>query len=142
VEDLNMAGRCSTIVKTVCAAALASFAAGAAQATVSITCSDMKSDSNLDIVLGAGPVPNVFSVQLSVGGREFTTEPALPGEPVSIAQAFDDGELFRIDLVDDQATRRVAVIRLLNAEHDAMPLRIGFLQIEDEPPVGVSCIGP
>tara|TARA_R110000787_G_scaffold37723_1_gene95587 strand:- start:257 stop:703 length:447 start_codon:yes stop_codon:yes gene_type:complete len=141
-EDQKMPINRSTVVKTVFAAALASFAASAAQATVSISCTDMKSDSSLDIVLGAGPVPNVFSVQLSVAGREFTTEPAQPGEPVTIAQAFDDGELFRIDLVDDQATRRVAIIRLLNAEHDAMPLRIGFLQIEDEPPVGVSCIGP
>lgn len=116
--------------------------AGPAHATVSISCADMKFDSSIDIVLGAGPVPNVFSVTMSVGGREFSTEPGLPGEPVSVAQAFDDGELFRIDLVDDQATRRVAVIRLLRAEHDTMPLQLGFLQIEDEPPIGISCEGP
>ncbi|PHR24773.1 MAG: hypothetical protein COA37_03190 [Hoeflea sp.] len=116
--------------------------AGPAHATVSISCADMKFDSSIDIVLGAGPVPNVFSVTMSVGGREFSTEPGLPGEPVSVAQAFDDGELFRIDLVDDQATRRVAAIRLLRAEHDTMPLQLGFLQIEDEPPIGISCEGP
>lgn len=116
--------------------------AGPAHATVSISCADMKFDSSIDIVLGAGPVPNVFSVTMSIGGREFSTEPGLPGEPVSVAQAFDDGELFRIDLVDDQATRRVAAIRLLRAEHDTMPLQLGFLQIEDEPPIGISCEGP
>ena len=116
--------------------------AGPAHATVSISCADMKFDSSIAIVLGAGPVPNVFSVTMSVGGREFSTEPGLPGEPVSVAQAFDDGELFRIDLVDDQATRRVAAIRLLRAEHDTMPLQLGFLQIEDEPPIGISCEGP
>lgn len=116
--------------------------AGPAHATVSISCADMKFDSSIDIVLGAGPVPNVFSVTMSVGGREFSTEPGLPGEPVSVAQAFDDGELFRIDLVDDQATRRVAAIRLLRAEHDTMPLQLGYLQIEDEPPIGISCEGP
>lgn len=116
--------------------------AGPAHATVSISCADMKFDSSIDIVLGAGPVPNVFSVTMSVGGREFSTEPGLPGEPVSVAQAFDDGEVFRIDLVDDQATRRVAAIRLLRAEHDTMPLQLGFLQIEEEPPIGISCEGP
>jgi len=116
--------------------------AGPAHATVSISCADMKFDSSIDIVLGAGPVPNVFSVTLSVGGRDFSTEPGLPGEPVSVAQAFDDGELFRIDLVDVQATRRVAAIRLLRAEHDTMPLQLGYLQIEDEPPIGISCEGP
>lgn len=122
--------------------AIAFVAAGSAHATVSISCSDMKFDSSIDIVLGAGPVPNVFSVSLSVGGREFTTEPGLPGEPVAIAQAFDDGEVFRIDLVDDQATRRVAAIRLIRADHDTAPVQIGFVQIGDEPPIGISCVGP
>ncbi len=116
--------------------------AGPAHATVSISCSDMKFDSSIDIVLGAGPVPNVFSVSLSVGGREFTTGPGLPGEPVALAPAFDDGEVFRIDLVDDQATRRVAAIRLLRADHDTAPVQVGFVQIEDEPPIGISCVGP
>lgn len=123
------------------AASVLAFSAPA-QATVSISCTDMKFDSSLDIVLGAGPVPNVFSVTVSVGGREFTTVPGLPGEPVAIAQSFDDGEVFRIDLVDDQATRRVVAIRLLRGEHDLSPLQLGFVQIEDEPPIGISCVGP
>ena len=128
---------------TILAAATSALAiAGPAHATVSISCADMKFDSSIDIVLGAGPVPNVFSVTMSVGGREFSTEPSLPGEPVSIAQAFDDGEVFRIDLVDPQVTKRVAAIRLLRAEHDTMPLQLGFLQIEEEPPIGISCEGP
>jgi len=116
--------------------------ASPAHATVSISCADMKFDSSLDIVLGAGPVPNVFSVSLSVGGREFTTAEGLPGEKVDIAQSYDDGELFRIDLVDPQVTRRVAAIRLLRGDHDESPLQIGFVQIGDEPPIGISCVGP
>ena len=128
---------------TILAAATSVLAmAGPAHATVSISCADMKFDSSIELVLGAGPVPNVFSVTMSVGGREFSTEPGLPGEPVSIAQAFDDGEVFRIDLVDPQVTKRVAAIRLLRAEHDTMPLQLGFLQIEEEPPIGISCEGP
>lgn len=130
-------------ITMLCAAATSALAiAGPAHATVSISCADMKFDSGIDIVLGAGPVPNVFSVTVSAGGREFTTEPGLPGEPVSIAQAFDDGELLRIDLVDDQATRRIAAIRLLRADHDTMPLQLGFLQIENEPPISITCEGP
>ncbi|MBC7284768.1 hypothetical protein [Hoeflea sp.] len=115
---------------------------GAAHATQSISCTDMKGDSGVDILLGAGPVPNVLSVTLALGERQLTSEPALPGEKVTIAQAYDDGEVFRIDLMDDQATRRVAAIRLILADHDMSPLRIGTVQIEDEPPVGVSCVGP
>lgn len=124
------------------ALALACLAAGPARATVSISCTDMKFESSIDIVLGAGPVPNVYSLSLSVGGRDFTTAPGLPGEPVTIAQAYDDGEVFRIDLVDPQATRRVAAIRLLRADHDTAPVQVGFVQIGEEPPIGISCVGP
>jgi len=124
------------------AAALVVPFASPAHATVSISCTDMKFDSSLEIVLGAGPVPNVFSVSLSAGGREFTTGPGRPGEPVDIAQAFDDGEVFRIDLVDPQVTKRVAAIRLIRGEHEDAPLQLGFIQIEEEPPIGISCVGP
>ena len=132
----------SSLAVRLAAAALSVSAAAPAWATVSISCTDMKNDSGIDIVLGAGPVPNVFSVSLSVGGREFTAGPGLPGEPVTIAQAYDDGEVFRIDLVDPQVTKRVAAIRLLRADHDTAPVQVGFVQIEDEPPIGISCVGP
>ncbi|MBU4529615.1 MAG: hypothetical protein KUA43_10920 [Hoeflea sp.] len=115
---------------------------GAAHATQSISCSDMKGDSGVDILLGAGPVPNVLAVTLALGERRLTTDPAGEGEIVTLAQAYDDGEVFRIDLMDDQATRRMAAIRLILADHDTRPLRIGTVQVEDEPPVGLSCEGP
>ncbi|WP_420409288.1 hypothetical protein [Hoeflea sp.] len=124
------------------AAALVLPLTGAAQATGSIACKDMKFDSSVEIVLGAGPVTNVISVTVSVGDRDVTTLPGFPGEPAAIAQAYDDGELFRIDLVDDQATRLLAEIRLLRADHDSMPLQIGYVRLEGEPPVGISCVGP
>lgn len=124
------------------AAALAVSLATPARATQSITCTDLKFESSIEIVLGAGPVPNVFSVRISMGDRQLTTEAGFPGEVVSKAQNFDDGELFRIDLVDQQATRRVAAIRLLRGDHDTMPIQIGFVQIEDDPPVGITCEGP
>ena len=128
--------------KTILASAAALMLAGPAYATVSISCTDMKGDSSVDILLGAGPVSNVLSVSVDIGERRLTTVPGQPGEKVTIAQAFDDGEVFRIDLVDDQATRLMAIVRLIRADHDEMPLQLGFVQIGDDPPVGVSCVGP
>ena len=96
----------------------------------------------LGILLGAGPVSNVLSVTVDIGERHLTTVPGQPGEKAAIAQAFDDGEVFRIDLVDDQATKLMAIIRLIRADHDETPLQLGFVQIENDPPVGVSCVGP
>ena len=115
---------------------------GAAQATQSISCSDMKGDSGIDILLGAGPVPNVLAVSIALGGRQLTTEPTLPGEKMALAQAYDDGEIVRIDLMDDQVTRRVAIIRLVRSAHAEMPLQLGFVEVDGEPPVGVTCLGP
>ena len=128
--------------KTILASAAALLLAGPAHATVSISCTDMKGDSSVDILLGAGPVSNVLSVTVDIGERHLTTVPGQPGEKAAIAQAFDDGEVFRIDLVDDQATKLMAMIRLLRADHDETPLQLGFVQIEDDAPVGVSCVGP
>ncbi|KGF70997.1 hypothetical protein LL06_01940 [Hoeflea sp. BAL378] len=124
------------------ALALGVLIPGAAQATGSVSCTDLKADSGVDILLGAGPVPNLLRVSIALGERQLTTEPGLPGERVTVAQAYDDGELWRIDLVDDQATKRVAIIRLLRADHDSLPLQLGFVQLEGEPPVGLSCVGP
>ena len=128
--------------KAVLASAAAFMITGPAHDTVSISCNDMKGDSSVDILLGAGPVSNVLSVTVDIGERHLTTVPGQPGEKAAIAQAFDDGEVFRIDLVDDQATKLMAIIRLLRADHDEMPLQLGFVQIENDPPVGVSCVGP
>lgn len=131
-----------TVLTVIAAAILALPVTTPAHATQSITCTDMKFDSNIDILLGAGPVPNVLRVTIGIGERDLTTDASLPGEQVVKAQSFDDGEVFRIDLMDLQATKRIAAIRLLRGEHDSAPLQIGFVQIEDEPPVGISCAGP
>lgn len=130
------------ILAAIAAVFLAVPASTPAHATQSITCTDMKFDSSVDILLGAGPVSNVLRVSVAIGERELTTDASLPGEQVVKAQSFDDGEVFRIDLMDLQATKRIAAIRLLRGEHDSAPLQIGFVQIEDEPPVGISCVGP
>ena len=132
----------NAVLASLAAAALVVPLSSPAHATQSISCTDMKEDSSVHIVLGAGPVPNVLSVSIEMGDWELTTDPNLPGDLVVKAQDFDDGEVFRIDLMDQQVTKRVAAIRLLRADHDTMLLQLGFIQIEDDPPVGISCIGP
>ena len=102
----------------------------------------MKSDSSVDILLGAGPVPNFLSVTIVLGERRLTTVQDQPGEQVRIAQAYDDGEVVRVDLIDPQAERKVAVIRIIRADSKAGPLQIGYVQIDEGVAVGVTCEGP
>ncbi len=113
-----------------------------AHAALSIGCTDMKSDSSVEILLGAGPVPNFLSVTVVLGDRRLTTVPDQPGEQVRIAQAYDDGEVVRVDLVDPQAQNKVAVIRIIRADDKAGPFQIGYVQIDGNPAVGITCEGP
>lgn len=115
---------------------------GSAHAALSIGCTDMKSDSSVDILLGAGPVPNFLSVTIVLGERRLTTVQDQLGEQVRIAQAYDDGEVVRVDLIDPQAERKVAVIRIIRADSKAGPLQIGYVQIDEGVAVGVTCEGP
>ncbi|MCP5082889.1 MAG: hypothetical protein GY948_14475 [Alphaproteobacteria bacterium] len=116
--------------------------AGPAQAALSIGCTDMKSDSSVEILLGAGPVPNFLSVTIALGDRHLTTVPGQPGEQVSIAQAYDDGEVVRVDLVDPQAQNKIAAIRIIRANDKAGPFQIGYVQLEGDVAVGITCEGP
>ncbi len=116
--------------------------AGPAHATQSIGCTDMKSDSSVDILFGAGPIPNFLSVTVIVGDRRLTTVPGQPGEQVTIAQAYDDGEVVRVDLIDLQAQNKVAAIRIIRADDEAGPFQIGYVQIEGNVAVGITCEGP
>lgn len=116
--------------------------AGPAHATGAIECGDPSSSTSVNILLGAGPVPNVLSVAIKAGGNRFTTVPGQPGEQLSIAQAYDDGEIVRIDLVDMQAQKRVAAVRILRADGEADPFQIGYVEINGHDPIGVTCEGP
>lgn len=97
-----------------------------AEAALSINCTNMKSDSSIDILLGAGPVPNIVAVTIKVGDRHLTTVSGQLGEKVVNAQAYDDGEILRIDLIDPQAIKQTAAIRLVRRDHQSQPIQIGF----------------
>lgn len=113
-----------------------------AKATVSIECSGLSSSAAVSLLLGAGPVPNFIQVSVAVGDRLLTTVAGQPGEQVTVAQAYDDGEIVRVDLVDLQATKQVAAIRILRADDKAGPFQIGYVQVDDDLPVAISCEGP
>lgn len=126
------------------AATFAGFVtAGApALATQSISCAGIETPAAVDLLLGAGPVPNILSVGVAVGERVLTTNADQPGEKVTIAQSYDDGEVVRVDLVDDQATRQVAAIRIIRADDKTGPFQIGYVQVDDGVAVGITCEGP
>ncbi|MTI43006.1 hypothetical protein JM93_01821 [Roseibium hamelinense] len=115
--------------------------AGPALATSNITCDAFEGAAVADILFGAGPVPAIIDVTVGTGNDYYTTKGLPDAVPLVIARAFTDAETVKIDLMDDQAERLLVSIRLLRSAGEE-PLQIGYLQVGDEPPVGVTCIGP
>lgn len=134
------ARKCALLTSSAFAVLLAMV--GQAHATVSIECTDIKQDTGVNLLLGAGPVPSFLSVTIALGDRLITTVPGQPGEQATIAQAYDDGEFVRVDLVDTQAENKVATIRIVRADESTGPFQIGYVQIDEGVAVGITCVGP
>ena len=124
-----------------CAAAFA-LASVPANATVGIGCTGMTTDAGVDILFGAGPVPNFLEVTVVAAGQKISTRAQDGFTEANIAQAYDDGEMVRVDLMDVQAERLLAAIRFIRADDKAGPLQIGYVQLPDTAPIAITCEGP
>ena len=116
---------------------------GEASATASMSCSGIDCDAGLEMVFGAGPVPNILDMGVSVGDRVISTRPGEGIEEGVIGQAYFDGELTRIEMMDDQVTTKLVTIRILHVRDlEEDDFQIGYIQIENDHPVAVKCDGP
>ena len=112
-------------------------------ATASISCSGIDSDSAVEMILGAGPVPNILDVVVSKGARVIGTRAQEGVELGNIAKSHSDGRLMQIEVIDDQATKRLLEVRILRVTGEEWgDFQIGYLQIEQEVPVAIRCEGP
>ena len=112
-------------------------------ATASISCSGIHSDSAVEMIFGAGPVPNILDIVVSKGSRIIGTRTQEGVEVGYIAQSHSDGRLLQIEVIDDQATKRLVEVRILRVPgEDWEDFQIGYLQIEQEEPVAIRCEGP
>jgi hypothetical protein len=130
-------------LKFLCVALLLGATMGRAQGTVSISCAGMDSDLGVNIVFGAGPVWTILDVVIESDDRIISTRPSEAGAQVFIARSFTDDDLLQIDLVDDQALDLIAAIRVLRYYDDTNgAYQIGYVRLDNNLPVGVSCDGP
>ncbi|MEP0940165.1 MAG: hypothetical protein ABJH63_10665 [Rhizobiaceae bacterium] len=114
-----------------------------AHATASISCGATNSETGAKFILGAGPIPSVYSATVASDTAAYSTSPIENHEPASIARSYIDDETIKIDLVDDQATNVVAKIRIIRTEDpETGPFQIGYIQMLGAAPEVVTCDGP
>ena len=114
-----------------------------ALSTVSISCLGIDSDTSVDVLFGAGPVPSVLDVTVRDGASHFSTRDKDGATLAFVARAYVDEEEIRSDLVDEQAEVLVVSIRVVRFEGgEVEPFQIGYVRVGEAQPVGISCVGP
>jgi hypothetical protein len=127
------------------AAILGSIAvmAPAALATGSVHCQGLEgAPARITLTLAPLPVASVLFVRLEAEGRRWSTAPGEAAEPMTIAQAFTTGDGIAVDLADDQASRRIASLRVLRVEEGRRVHQYGYLHLHGIAVHPVSCEGP
>ena len=98
---------------------------------------------NEKTALDSSLVNGVSSADLTASaGQKISTRAQDGFTEANIAQAYDDGEMVRVDLMDVQAERLLAAIRFIRADDKAGPLQIGYVQLPDTAPIAITCEGP
>lgn len=119
---------------------------GHAHATSSIECSGINTDADVSILIGAGPVLNALEVSVGLNDRVISTYSDTKFEHGNIVQFQANEYELNVDLIDDQAAVLLASVRIIRygGENDgsAEPFQIGYLAIDGEPVVGITCDGP
>ena len=107
-------------------------------------CDGIGSDAEITVLFGAGPVLNIIDVSLSAGEHYISTQNREGATPAFIARDFADVETIKVDLMDDQASELLVSIRIVRSPYtdDEEPFQIGYLQIGENRPLGVTCAGP
>jgi hypothetical protein len=102
-------------------AALAAFctaflgAASVAHATGELTCSNGEGVS-VDLLVGHLDVLSVARATVDIGDKSWSTQPEImPGEPITVGQAFEDDNQLLLDLMDKDMAVVLGRLRVFKA---------------------------
>ena len=119
---------------------LAVLAVTPALATEWVHCSDANGAASFDYLAGDSlDVLSVSALTVTAGEKVWASDPANgPGDPVSVGQAFEDGDTVRIDALDKDAVR-IAALKLFKAAEGETAVYGGTLTIAGLGAWAVSC---
>ncbi len=122
----------SRLRQLACAGVLASIPFVPALATETVSCSATDgSDVTIEMNLSSGmPADLPNWVRITAGETAWSTLGIDEGAtPIAMYQAFNDGDLFAVDVADEPVSNVVASLRVLKGEEGGTIVRAGYLRI-------------
>ena len=122
---------------------IAALATTPAVATEWVHCSDANGAASFDYLAGDGlGVLSISALTVTAGEKVWASDAANgPGDPVSVGQAFEDGQSVQIDAMDKDFVK-IAELRLFKATEGDTYVSGGTLDIKGMGAWTVSCEGP
>jgi hypothetical protein len=135
-EARGRLGRRLALVALCQALALPAFA------TDTVDCSAAEDgEASVSLLLGSGAVLHVARAEVTAGEKTWSTDEG-SANPVTVGQAFRDGDRLLIDLADPQSLEVVASIRLLAASEGESSVLAGTLRLVGVGAWALTCVGP
>jgi len=114
-----------------------------AHATGAISCSSDQNNLDINIILGAGPVPNIFSVSINSDDYSYSTQQGGSEQRIFLARSYLDKQRLQLDFMDSQVLTHIATIDVVrHFDADSEPFQIGYARIGNYAPIGIRCDGP
>ena len=130
-----------TYLKCIGAVGIATSVTQPSLATSAIVCYSTEPDAEIRILLGAGPILNVYTVSINSGGKSYDTE-AGSDEKLILAQAHFDDSQFRLVFMDSDALTNTATVHVVrHSPPDAEPLQVGYARVGKQA-FTIRCDGP
>ncbi|GLQ17691.1 hypothetical protein [Maritalea porphyrae] len=116
---------------------------GPALATSSLDCTASGADAGASILFGAGPMLNAIDADAFYDDLFVATRPFDKAQQAYILQFSGDVKSIVLQLMDDQADKHLATLRVLRHIGDeGEQLQVGILHVVGKPAVAVVCEGP
>lgn len=120
--------------------------ASPAGATEWLNCADREGAASVDLLLGnlGTDVAAIAGVVVSVGEQVWASHIEYgPGDPLTVGQAFETGDMLLVDAMDDAMAIKIAELRLFKSDEGMEPLVYGgTLRIPGHGAWAVTCSGP
>jgi len=114
-----------------------------AMATEWLDCTSFDFNQRVQLLAGGVDFHQFSAATLYVNGADWSTSPeAQPGAPLDIGQAFWDGELLLVDLIDPAAQTVLAELRVFVTSEGADDVKGGVLRVPGKGAWVVVCTGP
>jgi hypothetical protein len=113
-----------------------------ALATGEISCSNGKG-ADIDLLVGHVDVLSIARAVVTIGEKIWSSTPdSVPGQPISVGQAFADDQQLMVDITDDGVTEILGRLRVFKLNEGDKSAMAGVFSFKGEGAFAVDCSEP